>query len=254
MHYEIRGERIVGKLNDGDTIYVSNFKVFHEGRRVSSSVIRRKALTTKGYLKVRVLGIDTPEMHYPGVVRCNHGQRRRGIKIPPQAFGKEASEFTNKVLPEGVRVILETDEDRRANLFYDSHDRILAYVWTVKGNWKKDKMLNYELVNKGWAVPYQIWPNVRYFKQISRAAARQLQRKDNMYKFLRTQIIPFNELQNTSYLNEPFVYRRAIDGKLCAESPKSLMTRRVFDVRTGSIYPPQEYDKVPIPFRIFEDD
>ena len=84
MHYEIIGKRVIGALNDGDTVYVSDFKIFKEGKPITASGIRKKALTSKGYLRARVLGIDTTEMHYPPPQKCEAGKRIRGVKIYPQ--------------------------------------------------------------------------------------------------------------------------------------------------------------------------
>src|SRR5574341_2255525 len=132
MHYKIIGKRVVGTLNDGDTVFISDFKVFKEGKPVPSSTIRKKALTSKGYLKARALGIDTTEMHYPGPNKCEAGIRKKGVKIYPQLMSREAKEFTDSLLPQGEDVILETDEDRGKDTFYDKYDRLLVYVWTSK--------------------------------------------------------------------------------------------------------------------------
>src|SRR6266540_4500052 len=130
MHYEIIGKRVIGKLNDGDTVYVSDFKIFRGGKPMPSSIIRKKALTSKGYLKSRLLGIDTTELHYPPPIRCEVGKRKKGVKIYPQLMSNEAKKFTDSKLPEGKEVILETDEDRGKDTFYDKYDRLLVYVWT----------------------------------------------------------------------------------------------------------------------------
>jgi micrococcal nuclease len=58
--------------------------------------------------RVRLIGVDTPEMKHP--------------KRPVEAFGKEATAFT-KPMVEGKCVRLEYDQQRQ-----DKYGRILAYV------------------------------------------------------------------------------------------------------------------------------
>jgi micrococcal nuclease len=59
---------------------------------------------------VRFLLIDTPETKHP--------------KLGAQPMGKEASEFTRKMLEEADRITLEYDVEKR-----DKYDRVLAYVY-----------------------------------------------------------------------------------------------------------------------------
>jgi endonuclease YncB( thermonuclease family) len=253
LHYEVRGKRVIGNLNDGDTIYLDKYKIFAEGKEQDPSIIRRKAKTTKGYLKVRLLGIDTPETHYFGNTMYKGCRRKRNVKVPPQALGKEATDFTNSILPEGASVILETDQDRGKESFYDKYDRLLVYAWT-SANGRKNKLVNLELVKEGWAIPHQIFPNLSHFNEVEKAAANQIKskRKKGIYAILAKKIIPFSKLANTKQLNEPFVYRKVVDSKKCSmPSIESLFEREVLDARDFSIYPPNEYYKVPIPYRIF---
>jgi endonuclease YncB( thermonuclease family) len=252
LHYEIRGKRVIGNLNDGDTIYIDKYKIFADGKEQDPSLIRPKAKTAKGYLKVRILGIDTPETHYPGNTDCKGCQKQK-VKVAQQPLGREATDFTNSILPEGTSVILETDQDRGKESFYDRYDRILAYVWTTT-NGKKDKLVNLELVKKGWAIPHQVFPNLSHFNEIENAAANQMKkkRKKGVYAILAEKIIPFSKLANSKQLNEPFVYRKVVDSKKCSmPSVESIFEREVLDARNFSIYRPSEYYKVPIPYRIF---
>ncbi len=59
---------------------------------------------------VRFLLIDTPETRHP--------------KLGAQPMGKEASEFTRKMLEQADRITLEYDVEKR-----DKYDRVLAYVY-----------------------------------------------------------------------------------------------------------------------------
>ena len=92
---------------------------------------------------------------------------------------------------------------------------------------------------------------MRYFREISRAAVQQIKNKNNVYKIYKAKIIPFQKLRNSTVLNEPFVYRKVVDGEVCGVPPQSLFNRSVFDAHNHRVYPPDQYNKVPIPFRIF---
>ena len=84
-----RYSALVTRTVDGDTIVVQ----YSDGRTD----------------KVRLLGVDTPETHKPGV--------------PVQCFGPEAERFTRAQL-RGKTVTLELDRETR-----DKYRRLLAYVY-----------------------------------------------------------------------------------------------------------------------------
>jgi micrococcal nuclease len=117
-----RGERAtarVTKHTDGDTLWLS------------------------GIGKVRLIGIDTPEVY--GSVEC---------------YGREASEFVERTLPLGSRVRYRLGVDER-----DRYGRALAYVWLRDG-----RFLNRLLVARGYAQPLTVPPNVEYQDMFVRAA------------------------------------------------------------------------------------
>jgi micrococcal nuclease len=115
----------------------------------------RVRLDGGGVERVRLIGIDTPELHDPRtVVEC---------------FGAEAAAETQRLLPAGTAVRLETDVEPR-----DRYGRLLAYVWRADDGF----FVNEALVEGGWAVPYRYPPNVRYADRFSRLGreARQANR------------------------------------------------------------------------------
>src|SRR4051794_15178485 len=81
---------------------------------------------------VRMLGIDTPETHRPGV--------------PIECGGPQASRHLEALLPAGTAVTLERDpgQDR-----VDRYGRLLAYVRLANGRLAED-----EQVASGWATVY----------------------------------------------------------------------------------------------------
>jgi micrococcal nuclease len=98
-----------------------------------------------GLGKVRLIGIDTPEVH--GEQEC---------------FGREASRFVERTVPVGARVRYRLGVEER-----DRYGRALAYVWLDHG-----RFLNRMLVARGFALPLTVPPNVEYEDNFVRAARR----------------------------------------------------------------------------------
>ena len=98
--------------------------------------------------RVRLIGIDTPETVDP--------------RKPVQCFGKEASNRTKALLPEGTAVRLERDVEAR-----DHYGRLLAYVFRVNDG----TFVNLALAEEGYALPLTIPPNVAYADRFAAAAA-----------------------------------------------------------------------------------
>ena len=110
-------------------------------------VVDGDTIIVEGIGRVRLIGVDTPETVDP--------------RRPVQFFGREASEFTKRML-EGKRVRLEYDEPRM-----DRYGRTLAYVWLPGG-----PMANAEIIRQGYGFAYTRFP-FRYledFRQLEREA------------------------------------------------------------------------------------
>jgi micrococcal nuclease len=97
--------------------------------------------------RVRLLGIDTPEVAHDGA--------------PPECFGPEASELTRSLLPVGSEVRLERDVVGR-----DDFGRLLAYVYRSDDG----LLVNEELVARGYAEVLRIEPNGLLHERFVRAA------------------------------------------------------------------------------------
>jgi len=111
--------------------------------------------------RVRLIGIDTPEMHESN--KLYRDARKSGQDVTAiQQLGRKAYEFT-KGLVEGKRVRLEFDVER-----FDKYNRILAYVYLADGTF-----VNAEIVKQGYASLMTIPPNVKsadLFLQLYRQA------------------------------------------------------------------------------------
>ena len=105
-------------------------------------------ISLSGIGKTRLIGVDTPEVF--GGAEC---------------FGRRASAFTKRALRPGRRVRYRLGVERR-----DRYGRALAYVWLRDG-----RLFNGLLVERGYAQPLTIPPNVDLADRF-RAAARRARR------------------------------------------------------------------------------
>jgi micrococcal nuclease len=123
----VTGPFPVTKVVDGDTIWVDN-----KGDRE----------------KVRLVGMDTPELHDP--------------RKPVECFAQEASDRAEAIL-DGQVVYLESDPSQDS---VDRFGRTLAYVWTDSG-----RLFNYDMIYDGFAFEYTYDLPYRYQAQFRAAEA-----------------------------------------------------------------------------------
>jgi micrococcal nuclease len=105
---------------------------------------------------VRLLGIDTPEIHESAKLYRDAQRSKESIKKIKQD-GMRAYEFT-KQLTDGKRVRLEFDTEK-----YDKYNRILAYVFLEDGTF-----VNGRIVEEGYASLTHFKLNVKYTDLLSR--------------------------------------------------------------------------------------
>lgn len=122
-----------------------------DGLFLVTRVIDGDTIEIEGGLKVRYIGIDTPETVDP--------------RKPVQCFGVEASN-KNKELVSGRRVRLENDVSET-----DKYGRLLKYVYV------SDTFINLELVKQGYAYSYPYPPDIKYQDQF--IDAQRLAREQN---------------------------------------------------------------------------
>jgi micrococcal nuclease len=118
------------------------------GRATVVSVTDGDTVRLSGLGRVRLIGIDTPEVF--GESEC---------------YGRRASELVRRLLAPGTAVRYRVGTEER-----DRYGRLLAYVWLPDGHF-----LNRVLVERGYALPLTVPPNVEH-AELFRAAARRARR------------------------------------------------------------------------------
>jgi micrococcal nuclease len=114
--------------------------------------------------KVRLVGIDTPEMHENAKLQRDAQRSGQDVRTILE-LGRRSYEFV-KPLVDGRMVRLEFDVERR-----DKYARSLAYVYLEDGTF-----LNEMIIKSGYAYPMTIPPNVKFadrFKELFRQAVEQ---------------------------------------------------------------------------------
>ena len=100
--------------------------------------------------RIRLIGIDTPEVHYSN--KLLRDSKKSGTDIKDiQQLGKQASDFTKKLVGR-KKVWLEFDVERK-----DKYGRLLAYVYLEDGTF-----VNAEIMKEGYGQVMTIPPNVKY--------------------------------------------------------------------------------------------
>ena len=123
----------VDKVYDGDTFHTSSGE------------------------KVRMIGIDTPEMHDSQKLTRDVQKTGKDAQTIKQ-MGRKAKRFVEPLI-NGQEVRLEFDVQQR-----DKYGRLLAYVYLKDGTF-----LNRYIVDKGYAALLTIPPNVRFAEEFKKA-------------------------------------------------------------------------------------
>jgi micrococcal nuclease len=111
--------------------------------------------------RLRLIGIDTPEIHQSQKLLRDSRRSKQDIQTI-QALGQRAKVFTRQLV-ERKRVSLEFDIER-----YDRYNRLLVYVFLKDGTF-----VNARIVEAGYAQLLTVPPNVKYvdlFKKLYKEA------------------------------------------------------------------------------------
>jgi len=118
-----------------------------DGWRVVERVVDGDTIDLDGGERVRLIGVDTPELHHPNK--------------PVEYFAREAAEFTRRLCL-GKRVRLEYDQQDE-----DRYHRTLAYVYLEDGTF-----VNAEIIRQGYGFAYTRYPfaHLEEFRALEREA------------------------------------------------------------------------------------
>lgn len=124
-------------------------------------VVDGDTLVLENKERVRLIGIDTPEMHESDKL-FKDAQRTNQDAAAIQELGKRSFSFTRE-LAEGKRVRLEFDVEKK-----DKYKRLLAYVYLEDGTF-----VNAQIIKEGYASLMTYPPNIKYvdlFKELYKQA------------------------------------------------------------------------------------
>jgi micrococcal nuclease len=113
-------------------------------------VVDGDTLVLQNNQRVRLIGIDTPEVHQSNKLFRDAQRSKKDIQTII-SLGKKSSEFTRRLV-EGKRVRLEFDVEK-----YDRYGRLLCYVYLMDGTF-----VNAKIVEEGYASLLTIPPNVKH--------------------------------------------------------------------------------------------
>lgn len=102
-----------------------------------------KFLYKNKIITTRFLAVDTPETKHP--------------TKPVEAWGKEASDYTCNKIKNANKIVLEYDDNSDE---VDKYNRHLAWVWV------DNKLLQKELISKGYAKVAYLYGNYKYTKEL----------------------------------------------------------------------------------------
>jgi micrococcal nuclease len=123
--------------------------------------------------RVRLIGVDTPEVHPSKKLQRDAERSQRDIETI-QELGRRASEFTRRMV-KGKKVRLEYDQANSHIRHKDKYDRTLAYVYLEDGTF-----LNAEIVRQGYGHAYTRFP-FRYMELFRRYEREARENKSGLW-------------------------------------------------------------------------
>lgn len=150
VHYSEKERVTLSWASQGEVITVPSGKGYNYTDALVKRVVDGDTLQLESGERVRLIGIDTPEVHESSKLHRD-SQRTQQDLTAIKEMGRQAWNFTRNLV-EGKRVMLEFDVEK-----YDKYDRLLAYVYLKDGTF-----INAEIVKQGYASLLTIPPNVKY--------------------------------------------------------------------------------------------
>lgn len=145
------GEDVNIRFNSKDGIFTMPFGRDYDYSNIKvKRVIDGDTMQLENGERVRLIGIDTPEIHDSNKLRKD-SQRTKQEAEAIKEMGRQAFAFTRNLV-EGKHVSLDFDVERQ-----DKYGRLLAYAYLKDGTF-----VNAEIVKQGYASLMTIPPNVKH--------------------------------------------------------------------------------------------
>ncbi len=136
-----------------------------------SKVVDGDTLKLSGGQKVRLIGVDTPELHYSDKLLRDAKRSGKDVKAI-QALGAKASDFTKNLCLK-KRVRLEYDVVK-----HDKYGRLLSYVYLEDGTF-----VNAKILEEGFGQVMTIPPNVKHADHFKRLEQGARSARKGLWKF-----------------------------------------------------------------------
>jgi endonuclease YncB( thermonuclease family) len=237
-------------------------------------------------MSVRMLSIDTPELHYPGKKRPSSQDenlyklaqwikenrvpidKKLGEYLYPKLVTKKAGslqEEQGKGATNYFRALLKSGLNSSKTLYtraldqpFDSYGRLLAYISPYHNRKKLASMsmierstFNLQMISAGWAVSFPIYPSLPSYRDLillQKVAKEAYEQKRGTWS---------NSLMLSGYEFRMCVKLYKITKKLIlnkslsSREKNSWISRFCVDMTTREIYSPQEYYEVKPYNRVF---
>jgi endonuclease YncB( thermonuclease family) len=182
---------------------------------------KKKAITAKNEIKIRLQGIDTPELHYPAIGKVHPSKRGTYKNEFRQPYGAAAANALHKYLQSfleaGSGTVIHATfvtKINTANEAVDSHGR---FVGDILVGTAAAQSINTWLVENGWAFPLfydsmtdkEVQTLVNAWKIGKKIAARpQKSLRKPLQSFVPGRNVDNAKLPDRAKLNIPKIFRR----------------------------------------------
>lgn len=154
-----------------------------------------KFIYKKEIITTRFLAIDTPETKHPNK--------------PVEAWGKEASDYTCNKLKKADKIVLEYDDGSDK---VDKYNRHLAWIWI------DNKLLQKELVERGYAKVTYLYGNYKYTKELQEVEKKAIAQKHGIWS--NDQKVVSNSQDTKKDINNTNTYHNLINSILYSKDGK----------------------------------
>jgi micrococcal nuclease len=128
----------------------------------------------RGQERVRLIGVDTPEVH--NSAKLQRDVERTQIDIETICkLGQKSSAFVKKMV-QGKRVRLEYDQANTAIKHRDRYGRTLAYVYLADGTF-----INAEIIRRGYGVAYTKYP-FKYTEEFRKCEREAREKNEGLWR------------------------------------------------------------------------